>query len=171
MSISSNGHLQDDTVGGEDSDIESDFATAAAESGTNYYHPISSDNGSFSESESEPDPDDLNTSSTYLNLSPVNGNGISSLDLNSDEEETKEEEEEEVVRESEASISRAFREDEQRRNTPLSAETSERIMDLMRGIEFRGAPPVWVDRVSEEQWTDQIRRIRGETQTAAGSSS
>ncbi|KAJ1695409.1 hypothetical protein LUZ63_012107 [Rhynchospora breviuscula] len=170
MSISSNGHLQDDTVGGEDSDIESDFATAAAESGTNYYHPISSDNGSLSESESEPDPDDLNPSSTYSNLSGANGNGISSLDLNSDEEEANEEEED-VVRESEASISRAFREDEQRRNTPLSADASERIMNLMRGIEFRGAPPAWVDRVSEEQWTDQIRRIRGETHTAAGSSS
>ncbi|KAJ3688283.1 hypothetical protein LUZ61_017447 [Rhynchospora tenuis] len=169
MSISSNGHHQDDTVGAEDSDIESDFATAAAESGSDYYHPISTDNGSLSESESESDPDELNSTSTYLNLSEVNGNGISSLDLNSDEEE--EEEEEDVVRESEASISRAFREDEQRRSALLSPEASERIMGLMRGIEFRGAPPAWVDRVSEDQWTAQIRQIRGETQTAAGSSS
>ncbi|XP_078179493.1 uncharacterized protein LOC144573585 [Carex rostrata] len=168
MSISSNGHLQDDNVGGEDSDIESDFATAAAESGNEYYHPISADNGSFSESES--DPDDLNPSSTYLNISEANGNGISSLDLNTDEEEEEEEEEEDdVVSESEASISRAFREDEQRRSTPLSQEASERIMNLMRGVEFRGTPPAWMDRVSEEHLVDQIRQIREET--AAGSSS
>ncbi|KAF3330465.1 hypothetical protein FCM35_KLT03819 [Carex littledalei] len=166
MSISSNGHLQDDNVGGEDSDIESDFATAAAESGNEYYHPISADNGSFSESES--DPDDLTPSSTYLNISEANGNGISSLDLNTDEEEEEEEEEgEDVVSESEASISRAFREDEQRRSAPLSQEASERIMGLMRGIEFRGTPPAWMDRVSEEHLVDQIRQIRGETATGS----
>lgn len=42
-------------------------------------------------------------------------------------------------------------------------------MNLMRGIEFRGTPPAWMDRVSEEQLADRIRQIRA--QTAAGSSS
>jgi Male enhanced antigen 1 (MEA1) len=118
-------------------------------------------------SEFESDSDDLTPHSTYLNLSEANGNDISSLDLNTDEDE--EEEEEDAVRESEASISRAFREDEQRRRAPLSQEASETIMGVMRGIEFRGTPPAWMDRVSEEQWVDQLHRIRGET--AAGSSS
>lgn len=99
-------------------------------------------------------------------MSEANGNGISSFDLENHEQEGEgDEEEEEVVRESEASISRAFREDERRRSAPLSQDASERIISLMRGIEFRGAPPAWVDQVPEEQWVDQIRQIRGGTAT------
>ncbi|KAJ3676456.1 hypothetical protein LUZ60_003868 [Juncus effusus] len=156
MSISANGHLNDEANGGEDSDLESDFATAAAESGEDYYQPIS--DGSDSDSE-EPD-------SSYLQLNEANGNGVSSLDLNADDSESESEQEE-----TEASVSTAIGEDERRRNLELTQERSERIREAMRGVEFRGAPPPWADRLPEEQWVDQLRRIRGETSLTLNPSS
>lgn len=65
-------------------------------------------------------------------------------------------------REREASISRAFREDESRRNAPLTAENASRVMDAMRGVRFPGSAPEWADEVAEDRWIDRLRRLRGE---------
>lgn len=74
-------------------------------------------------------------------------NGISSLDLNdiaekssSDEEEEQEEEEEERREDFE----RALREEENRRNAPLTAENTTRVMDVMRRVSFAGVVPDWI---------------------------
>lgn len=103
---------------------------------------------------------------------PSNGfyqaeNGISGLDLNSNgdfngcDETDDEEQEEEMLREAaEQAISRAFTEDERRRNAPLTPENASRIVDVMRGVSFRGFTPDWADRVPEEQWVDRLRRLR-----------
>ncbi|XP_008808035.2 uncharacterized protein LOC103720210 [Phoenix dactylifera] len=97
-------------------------------------------------------------------------NGVSGLDLNGDgegggmeeDDHNDEEEEEERAREREASISRAFREDESRRSAPLTPENAARIVDAMRGVSFQGIPPDWVNRVPEDQWVNQLRGLRGE---------
>ncbi|XP_057811878.1 uncharacterized protein LOC131026125 [Salvia miltiorrhiza] len=60
-------------------------------------------------------------------------NGVSSLDIISDEDADEDVEKEvEEATESERAIERAFREDEARRNAPLTAENSGRVMDAIR---------------------------------------
>lgn len=78
------------------------------------------------------------------------------------------EDEEEVERERgrEATILRAFREDESRRNAPLTAENASRVMDAMRGVRFAGSAPEWADQVGEDRWVDGLRRLRGESTAA-----
>ena len=88
---------------------------------------------------------------------------MSSLDLSDDEEREINGEEEDEVRVREAAdsaIRRAFREDERRRNAPLEPETATRVMEVMRGVSFSGLAPDWADRVPEDQWIDQLRRLR-----------
>lgn len=148
-----------------------------------YYRPISSyDDGSASDSDddggfgvSSPVRSNggsglihgQNPNPSFFQLHVVNG--ISGLDLNGDgegegmeEDDRDDEEEEERAREREASISRAFREDESRRSAPLTPENAARIVDAMRGVSFQGIPPDWVDRVPEDQWVNQLRRLRGD---------
>ncbi|CAK7330417.1 unnamed protein product [Dovyalis caffra] len=96
--------------------------------------------------------------------------GISTLNLNddaerkssssSDDEDEEELEAERAVEASNTAISRAFREDDSRRNTPLTPENATRVMEAMRGVSFGGFVPDWVGQVSEEQWIDQLRRLR-----------
>ncbi|KAK9286688.1 hypothetical protein L1049_015091 [Liquidambar formosana] len=96
------------------------------------------------------------------------GNGISSLDLNGEVEEENSEEEEEERRRREASdraILRAFREDESRRNAPLTQENAVRVMEAMRGVSFGGLAPDWAGRVPEDRWIDHLRRLRQSPQT------
>ncbi|XP_072975900.1 uncharacterized protein [Typha angustifolia] len=156
MSISTNGHLQDDGAATDSgSDVEQENA-----GNDEYYRPIST-------SDDEGNSDHPNPNG-FFHLHLENGNGISGLDLNDEEEDEGEEEEqneveEDKVREMEASISRAFMEDESRRRSPLTTEAASRIVDAMRGVEFRGVPPDWADQVAEEQWVDQLRRLRGES--------
>lgn len=95
--------------------------------------------------------------------------GISSLQLNdgvgrndrlnssSDDEAEAEEVEEEVASDSE--IIRAFREDENRRNAPLTAENATRVREAMRGISFAGAPPHWAGLIPENNWMDRLRGL------------
>ncbi|XP_077214237.1 uncharacterized protein LOC143849077 isoform X1 [Tasmannia lanceolata] len=95
-------------------------------------------------------------------------NGISALDLNAHTQNNvvvvvDDDDEERLRQVSESAISRAFREDESRRNAPLSMENSSRIIDAMRGISFPGFRPDWADHVPEDLWVDQIRRSREPT--------
>lgn len=83
---------------------------------------------------------------------------MSSLHLNDDLE--KEDEEERMREVSDLEIRRAFREDENRRNAPLTAENAMRVMEAMRGVSFGGLAPDWADRVPEDRWIDHLRRMR-----------
>ncbi|KAF3454855.1 hypothetical protein FNV43_RR05303 [Rhamnella rubrinervis] len=81
----------------------------------------------------------------------------------SEDEDEQEEEEEEAVRmgvTSDSAITRAFREDENRRNAPLTPENASRVMEAMRGISFTGLAPDWADQIPEHRWIDQLRRLR-----------
>ncbi|PKA66892.1 hypothetical protein AXF42_Ash003549 [Apostasia shenzhenica] len=80
--------------------------------------------------------------------------------------EDEELEEETTARELEASILRAFREDESRRTAPLSPENAATIVNAMRGVSFSGYTPEWADRVPEDLWLDYLRRLRGEATAA-----
>ncbi|KAJ8650890.1 hypothetical protein MRB53_003913 [Persea americana] len=159
-----------------DSDDNSDVAA-------DDYQPISALDDHDSDTESN-GPDLIEHSSEYHVQNPnlrnySNGiyqaeNGISSLDLSSsngggfngcdETDEEEEEEEEERLREAaERAVSRAFREDERRRNAPLTPENASRIVDVMRGVSFRGFAPDWADRVPDDQWMDRLRRLREPT--------
>ncbi|XP_065846892.1 uncharacterized protein [Euphorbia lathyris] len=151
--------LSQDNNSGSDSDTNTDVAPPAAE----YYQPISS---------MDDDDDSSHANSDEEHRSDVVENGISSLHLNgdveqkmsSDDEEEEEEEEEERIGEADDSaISRAFREDESRRNAPLSAENATRVREAMRGISFGGSVPDWIGRVPEDQWLNHLRGLRETT--------
>ncbi|CAI9107066.1 OLC1v1006344C1 [Oldenlandia corymbosa var. corymbosa] len=149
------------------------FGSDSDEDTPEFYQPISAiaddDDEESNFPDSNPDDDDANEHDHRLHpfphdlpngysLHPVE-NGVS-LDLTDDEEEDEDSgEEEERVREEE-SIRRAFREDDSRRNAPLPPENAVRVMEAMRGVSFGGLPPDWVDRIPEDQWIDQLRRIR-----------
>ncbi|KAJ0979293.1 hypothetical protein J5N97_014767 [Dioscorea zingiberensis] len=164
MEATSNGHLHD-------SDADSDGSGDDA-----YYHPISADSDDGEDLENEHSSNSLpsnvhDPNSGYLNgtatpnPNPPNllhcyaENGVADLDLNGGEGGS--EEEEEMEKEREASISRAFREDESRRNAPLTAENSARVLEAMRGVAFPGVAPDWAGEVPEERWVDQLRRLQG----------
>ncbi|CAN0903928.1 hypothetical protein LINGRAHAP2_LOCUS22794 [Linum grandiflorum] len=152
--------LPDDTINnpGSDSDTNSDEVP-------DYYQPISA----ADDVETDEEQDDVTDSSNLENghcFGHEAEGWISSLHLNGvksdDEEET-------VVSESSAVAVRAFREDENRRNAPLTAETSTRVMEAMRGISFLGSAPEWAVRVPETRWIDQIRRLQQLPQPSSGS--
>ena len=148
----------------------SDSDTNSAE-GSDYYEPISAIDGEESDiAESE---DETYSSDPHFHQLP-NGcgveNAVSSLTLNDDvERRCSDDEEEERMRvASDSAIRMAFREDETRRNAPLSPENTTRIMEAMRGISFDGSAPDWTRIVSEDRWIDQLRRLR-QTPTVSNS--
>jgi solute carrier family 25 iron transporter 28/37 len=55
---------------------------------------------------------------------------------------------------------RAFREDESRRNAPLTPENATRVMEAMRGVSLGSFVPDWAGGVGGEQWIDELRRLR-----------
>lgn len=151
--------LYTDNSNGSDSDTNPDEAPE-------YYQPISA--------VGDDDDGDVNSDeehSHHFHQLP-NGycshqaeNGMSSLDLNDDvdqmsSEEDEEEEEERMREASEWAIRRAFSEDENRRNAPLSAENATRVREAMRGVSFGGVVPDWAAQVPEDRWIDQLRRLR-----------
>ncbi|GFZ01558.1 hypothetical protein Acr_15g0001670 [Actinidia rufa] len=150
-------------AGGSDSDTYSDGSPE-------YYQPITAaasgdDEEDVSDHENSDQFSDADSSFHRLPNGYAHGveNGMSSLDLSDDEEREINGEEEEEVRVREAAdsaIRRAFREDERRRNAPLEPETATRVMEVMRGVSFSGLAPDWADRVPEDQWIDQLRRLR-----------
>ncbi|KAI8015869.1 hypothetical protein LOK49_LG05G01477 [Camellia lanceoleosa] len=154
---SANDFIQDNSEG---SDSDTDINTNTDDS-PQFYQPIS-DVSDPANSDGDSDADSIfpHLANGYANSIE---NGISSIDL-SDDEDTKsnaEDDDDERMREvTDSAIQRAFREDESRRNAPLTAETATRVMEAMRGVSFGGFAPDWANRVPEDQWINQIRRLR-----------
>ncbi|XP_022154868.1 uncharacterized protein LOC111022023 [Momordica charantia] len=152
-----NATLNSGVVFSEDIADESDSDANSAE-GSDYYEPIAAVDDE--ESDDAGSEDEIHSSDTHLQHLP-NGcrvnqveNAVSSLRLNEDEDE------ERMRKASDSAIRMAFREDETRRNAPLSPENAMRIMEAMRGVSFGGVAPDWTRIVSEDRWIDQLRRLR-----------
>ncbi|XP_020210981.1 uncharacterized protein LOC109795840 [Cajanus cajan] len=147
----------EDNGNGSDSDANSDDAPE-------YYQPISAvdDDGSS-------DGEHGGEFGQLPNGFAVHGvaeNGISSLDLSDGvEKSSSDEEEEELDERSEEEIERALREEENRRNAPLTAENATRVMEAMRGVSFVGVVPDWAARDPHDQWINQLHRLRGSSNT------
>ncbi|PIA37490.1 hypothetical protein AQUCO_03000221v1 [Aquilegia coerulea] len=154
MSISANNFVQ------ENADSDSEGNSDNDDGPIDYYQPISAVEDDDNDQQSNGgDFNSLSTNSENPNFHVGLSNGDDRrIDLNEDDESA---EEEEMRRRAEAA-ERAFREDENRRNAPLSAENATRIMDAMRGISLGSGftPPDWANRVPEDQWIDQLRRLR-----------
>lgn len=143
---------------GSDSDTNIDEDDAAE-----YYQPVSVVDSEDEEQHLEND--------AVVSHSQLLPNGVivnpaqremSSLQLNDDVEgnDYSDNEESETVEGSDSEITRAFREDESRRNAPLTPENATRVMEAMRGISFAGVAPDWAGRVPEDNWIDRLRRLR-----------
>ncbi|KAM2970092.1 hypothetical protein FF2_017104 [Malus domestica] len=153
---------------GSDSDTNIDDDDASA---VEFYLPVSA-------VDSEDDEDQIGNDAVLIHsqlhsndvtVNQVDG-GISSLQLNddvgrndrlnksSDNEAEAKEVEEEVASDSE--IIRAFREDENRINAPLTAKNAKRVREAMRGISFAEAPPHWAGLIPENNWMDRLRGLR-----------
>lgn len=89
----------------------------------------------------------------------VTENGISSLDLNDVVEKSSSDEEDEDERSTEE-VDRAGMEDENHRIAPLTEENATRVMEAMRGVSFAGVVPDWAARDPDDNWIDQLRRLR-----------
>ncbi|XP_059626426.1 uncharacterized protein LOC132269295 [Cornus florida] len=146
--------LIEENAGGSDSDSNH-------EDSPEYYQPISIGEGDLSDQSNSDQNSDEDS-----DLHPLpNGyarcveNRMSILDL-SEDEESEEEEEERIGEASDSAMLRAIREDENRRNAPLTAENATRVMEAMRGISFGGLAPDWADQVPENQWINRLRRLR-----------
>ncbi|CAA0842365.1 Unknown protein [Striga hermonthica] len=139
---------------GSDSDSNSDGTPE-------YYQPISTVNNG-GEQEYEDEDGELSDQDQIHHFHRL-PNGLSSLDLSDDEDE----EEAAAASESERAIERAFREDERRRNAPLTAENAVRVMEAMRGISFGAVSPDWAAQIPEDQWTERLRRLRGPSATTS----
>ncbi|GLU20528.1 hypothetical protein SLE2022_367220 [Rubroshorea leprosula] len=146
--------VQENTAG-SDSDSNPDDAPE-------YYQRISAVEDVEHEDRSDPD-EQANSDEEHHNDSYRNRyrhqveNGISSLHLS---EDVAEEEEERMRMASDLAIQRAFREDESRRNASLTPENAARVREAMRGVSFSGFAPHWANQVPEDQWIDQLRRLR-----------
>ncbi|XVF46183.1 hypothetical protein PTKIN_Ptkin03bG0006600 [Pterospermum kingtungense] len=161
MSTSPTDLIEENYIGGgSDSDTNRDEASE-------YYQPISAvDDDDDEDQEGLGDPVNSDEEHHYPNLS--NGylnrveNGISSIRVGDAAAEEEEEAEEEMMtREaSDTAIRRAFREDESRRNAPLTQETAMRVREAMRGVSFAGLTPDWANEFPEDRWIDQLRRLR-----------
>jgi hypothetical protein len=151
-----------DGANGSDSETNSDETQE-------HYQPISAvgyddDEDSDRGSSDEDGHHGLANGAYYTRSEEVAENGIASLQVNDNVEEKSSEdeaEEEEEVREApDSEILRAFREDESRRNAPLTPENATRVMEAMRGVSFGGVAPDWAGQVPEDQWIDRLRRLR-----------
>ncbi|KAI9195781.1 hypothetical protein LWI28_017961 [Acer negundo] len=154
--------------GGSDSDT-------SPEDSQEYYQPISA----VDQNDEDSDPDAANSDagdSDGHNL--PNGHhvveeaddGMSSMHINDDVSEEKSggsSSEDEVEEHDESAVARAFREDENRRNAPLTPENATRVMDAMRGVSFGGSAPDWINMIPEDRWIDHLRRIRQPPPTAS----
>ncbi|KAL5580636.1 hypothetical protein UlMin_013078 [Ulmus minor] len=153
-----------------DSDTNLDDDNDAPE----YYQPISGDDDdedsdriSDSVDEHRHENGSRNDAGECRSHRETNGfyaeNGVSSLRLDDDAEinrsRSEDEEGEEEVG-SDSAVVRAFTEDENRRNAPLTPENATRVMEAMRGISFGGVAPDWAERVPENNWIDHLRTLR-----------
>ncbi|KAK6271706.1 PREDICTED: uncharacterized protein LOC18591028 [Theobroma cacao] len=158
MSASPTDRIEETNYGsGSDSDTNHDDAPE-------YYQPISAVDDDDDEDQdgfgdrvnSDEEHHSQNLSNGYVNRVE---NGISSLHVG-DVAAEEEEEEERVIEASDTAIRRAFREDESRRNAPLTPENAMRVREAMRGVSFAGLAPDWANEVPEDRWVDQLRRLR-----------
>lgn len=157
-------------------DVGSD-SDSFEEDSPEYYQPISAevDDGEleFSNGENSNSDDNENSEQFDPQHSLPNGyarymeNGVLSLDLSDDEDNNVEEEEERTREESDMAIRRAFREDESRRNAPLTPENSIRVIEAMREISFGGLAPEWASQIPEDQWINQLRGLRQSSQASS----
>ncbi|KAK6927141.1 hypothetical protein RJ641_008860 [Dillenia turbinata] len=160
VSVTSSDFMEGNTGDGSDSD------TNSSDSPPEYYQPISvaddHDDGDHVLDRTNSDESDGGDGAAddIYGLSNGYACGISSLDLSSDEEDSEEEAEERMREASVMAVVRAFREDERRRNAPLTADNATRVMEAMRGVSFGGPVPDWVNSVPEDRWMDQLRRLR-----------
>ncbi|KAI3898980.1 hypothetical protein MKW92_033204 [Papaver armeniacum] len=153
MSISANEFLQEN----DDSDSETNNLD---DDGPDYYQPISTDD----DEENNNVDDEVQMISSNGHIEPEIG--IHTLDLNHEEEE------ESIEEASNSEISRAFIEDENRRNAPLTPENSNRIMNAMRGISFQaGFVPDWINQVPDDRWIDHLRNLRQQQPNSTPTSS
>ncbi|XP_042510387.1 uncharacterized protein LOC122085857 [Macadamia integrifolia] len=181
MAISTNDYIQEN--GGSDSDSN------CTDDPPDYYQPISAVDDQEDVSDQENSTDDKGDhdpgTSHFDSFRPGNPNidqfsngfvnvhraenGIAALQLNGDAHgsDDDEEEEERMTEASDSEIARAFREDESRRNAPVTPENAMRIMDAMRGVSFGGVTPDWASQVPEDRWVDQLRRLRQPPSTTA----
>ncbi|KAJ6345625.1 hypothetical protein OIU78_008311 [Salix suchowensis] len=162
----------------QDSNLESDTETNPDDT-TEYYQPISAvdhDDSHSDQSNSDEEHHNSPHLSDYHHHHLDNGHcarqaedGISTLTLNedaegkgssSDDEDEEDLEEERVGEASDTAILRAFREEESRRNAPLTPENARRVMEAMRGVSFGSFVPDWAGGVRGEQWIDELRRLR-----------
>ncbi|XP_022729308.1 uncharacterized protein LOC111284709 [Durio zibethinus] len=150
--------LESNNGSGSDSDTNHDDAPE-------YYQPISAVDDDDDEHQEGLSDQVVNSDEEHHYDNMSNGyvnrveNGILSLHVG--EFAAEEEEEEEMMREaSDTAIRRAFREDESRRNAPLTPENAMRVREAMRGVSFAGLTPDWANQVPEDRWIDQLRRLR-----------
>ncbi|XP_068337949.1 uncharacterized protein [Pyrus communis] len=149
-----------------DSNIDDDDAAAAE-----FYQPVSAVDSEDDEDQIGNDAATIHSQlhSNGVTVNQVEG-GISFLQLNDDvgrndhlnssrDGEAEEEEVEEEEEASDSAILRAFREDESRRNAPLTAENATRVREAMRGISFAGTPPHWAGLIAENNWMDRLRGV------------
>ncbi|KAL3580298.1 hypothetical protein D5086_018133 [Populus alba] len=163
----------------QDNNLESDTETNPDDT-SEYYQPISAvdyDDSHSDQSNSDEEHHNNPHFSDYQQQHLDNGHcerqaedGISTLNINEDVEgkssssedgDEEELEEERVGEASETAILRAFREDESRRNAPLTPENATRVMEAMRVCRL-GSFVRLIGRVGlvGEQWIDELRRLR-----------
>ncbi|EEF36033.1 conserved hypothetical protein [Ricinus communis] len=119
----------------------------------------------FIEDNNDPESDcDTNTDGGERNPLSSSKRDVEQQSSSSSSEEEEDEEEERVREASESAILRAFREDENRRNAPLSQENATRVIEAMRGISFSDYTPDWAGRVPQDQWIHRLRALRSQQQ-------
>ncbi|KAL9270644.1 Mitochondrial RNA-splicing protein MRS4-like protein [Drosera capensis] len=173
-SISPNGVFPENDAG------DSDSGTHSCDDIPDYYQPISSvairDGDDEDEEEEEETRHHYTIGSRSEDHEPLDHHGLSnghadhhgrtmamrmrSVDLSEEDAEMKEEQEELRAAEVDLVMRRAFEEDESRRNAPLTPENASRVMQAMRGVSFAGYAPDWAQALPEDQWIDQLRRLR-----------
>ncbi|KAI5679763.1 hypothetical protein M9H77_00990 [Catharanthus roseus] len=149
---------------------------SVADDSSDYYQPISADAGEGGleftrgeNSDSDGDDDDDNLHHSLPNgYASCMENGVLSLDLSDEDDIEEDDEEERIMEESDMAIQRAFREDETRRNAPLTPENSMRVIEAMRGISFGGLAPDWAAQIPEDQWINQLRNLRRPSPATSG---
>ncbi|KAG5549718.1 hypothetical protein RHGRI_014875 [Rhododendron griersonianum] len=155
--VSNTNDFTQENTEGSDSDSNADELPE-------YYQPISS--GEDVSDPADSDHDDSGFHRLANGYAQGLGNEICSIDLSDGEEEGQNNEgkggEEEAASESE--IVRAFREDESRRNAPLPPEAAARVVEAMRGVSFSGLAPDWANQVPENQWINQLRGLRNNSE-------
>lgn len=146
----------------DNADSDDNSETHDSEGSGDYYQPISAVDDDDSEEDGFPNGDSTPSgpAADLHGQDLCNGYPEGGMDLKEEDNGSSTEEEEEERAASESAMWRAFREDENRRNSPLPRENATRIMDAMRGISLQGFTPDWANRVSEPRWIDTLARLR-----------